>query len=91
MTVELVLCTQELCEKGACGTFRVEVGKDRYVVSACRIVFISGSVDYMKYKIISKPPAVLLPVQGFVCSFSLLVLSSFRIDGQGCHVLKVLS
>ncbi len=48
MTVELVLCTQELCEKGACGTFRVEVGKDRYVVSACRIVFISGSVDYMK-------------------------------------------
>ena len=50
MTVELVLCTQELCEKGACGTFRVEVGKDRYVVSACRIVFISGSVDYMKFK-----------------------------------------
>ena len=49
MTVELVLCTQELCEKGACGTFRVEVGKNRYVVSACRIVFISGAVDYMKF------------------------------------------
>ncbi len=29
--------------------WKKQLTKDRYVVSACRIVFISGSVDYMKY------------------------------------------